>query len=54
MKRNLSSHLRRFDSSLDSDAMMLPDPKELEMNSLVVNTDGSISPVQDQTLRLGT
>ena len=54
VKRNLSSHLRRFDSSLDSDSMMLPDPKELEMNSLVVNTDGSISPVQDRTLRLGT
>ena len=34
--------------------MMLPDLKELEMNSLVVNTDGSISPVQDRTLRLGT
>ena len=54
IKRNLSSHLRRFDSSLDSDSMMLPDSKELEMNNLIVNTDGSISPVQDRTLRLGT
>jgi hypothetical protein len=34
--------------------MNLPDPKELELSNLVVNTDGSISPQQDRTLRLGT
>lgn len=53
-RRNLSSHLRRFDSSMDSDSMMLPDPEELELSNLIVNTDGSISPIDDRTIRIGT